>query len=185
MRILLFILLVVSCGKSHDGKSGNTPRPEEREEGQITIRYNAVAVEKNCGFWTDCDFMVRAEFNQRPIILNSHFVNNSLPDEIGKCDFEVTLSEAEALQLEKLADKLRICKVRNNPTFDRGFDGLFITDRNGKENLVYKYKDGGQEENGRVNYLCAGREAYYQYLRSLVEPAAPPECPDSYKRLFQ
>ena len=198
--MLLSLFLAVSCGSDNEDSEGTTSVPIDEEEADTdtdhSIRYTAVTIEENCGFWTDCDFSVRGDYNRRPVILTAHFVDNGWPGDeevpeggepidIGTCDFQVTLSEAEAGRLEGLADKLRICQVENTPTADGGFDGLFVTDRSGRDTMVYKHRDGGQEEEGKINYLCGGQRAYYSYLRKLIVPRAPADCPDAYQRLFR
>lgn len=196
---VLFLLLVIACGRGHDDKKAMTRTADpadDREEvrPESRIRYSAVTIEENCGFWTDCEFSVRVDYRERPLILNAHFVDSGWTGEeevpaervdTGACDFQVALSDAEAGILEGLADKLRLCQVRNTPTADGGFDGLFITDTSGKDTMVFKHRNGGQEEEGNVNYLCGGRRAYYSYLRQLIVPEAPEECPDAFTRLFR
>lgn len=201
LRILFLIItlsfITVSCG-SDNHASDNTPvitnAPQDnvaREEDDVrTVRFSSVVLEKNCGFWTDCDFIVRSDLNRRPLILTASFVDNGFPteDEVideGQCRFVVTLSEAEADQLEALADRLRICQFENTPTADGGFDGLFMTSSSGKESMVYKFKDRGEEEEGKVNYLCSGRSGFYNYIKKLIVPRAPASCPSGYKRLFK
>lgn len=196
--LILSALTVVSCGSDNDEKEdspSNTAAPQEEEEDDTNrnIRYSAIVLEENCGFWTDCDFTVRSDLNRRPVILTANFIDNGFPHnedlpneiDVGQCNFQVTLTEAEADRLESLADKLRICRVENTPTADRGFDGLFTTDSSGREFMVYKFRDGGQEEEGEVNYLCAGRSAFYNYMGKLIVPEAPADCPSGYKRLFR
>lgn len=200
--IILTLFMIVSCGSDNDDDD-NTPvtnRPDDREEEEDenrTIRYTSVVLEENCGYWTDCDFTVRGDFNRRPVLLIANFVDNGFPtdqpapegetDSIdeGTCNFTVTLSESEADRLEAAADKLRFCRVENNPTADRGFDGLFATSTSGVESMVYKYRDGGQEEEGKISYICAGRATYYKEVEKLIVPKAPAECPNGYKRLFR
>lgn len=187
MKYILLLILVSACGKSADKSSpASSPTSQEENPGS-RIRYSSVTVEENCGFWTDCDFIVRGDYNIRPIVLSAHFVDNSgtVNGDTGACDFTVTLTDEEARRLESAADRLRTCSVRNNPTADRGFDGLFLLDTHGTEKMVYKFPDGGQMESGRINYLCGGRNAYYSILEGLVVPKAPAECPQSYQRLFR
>lgn len=203
--LILPALLSVSCGSDNDDDDDRTPVinvPEEEFEDESdndvnrTIRYTSVVMEENCGFWTDCDFTIRADYNRRPVILTANFVDNGWPHhedlpegqneiDVGSCNFQVTLSEAEADKLEGFADKLRICEIENTPTADRGFDGLFMTDTAGTEAMVYKFPRGGQEEEGKISYLCGGRQGYYSYMKKLIVPKAPEECPDGYQRLFR
>jgi hypothetical protein len=190
--------MVVSCGNgSDDDKTKpvtNSPDDRENEEDENPgIRYSSIVLEENCGFWTDCDFTVRTDFNQRPIVINASFVDNGWPvpetenDSIdeGKCDFRVTLNEEEGARLKALADKLRFCETENVPTADGGFHGLFATDTSGTESMVYKYKNRGQEEEGKIKYICGGRAGYYNEMKKIILPKAPVECPSGYKRLFK
>ena len=188
--LLLTLFTLISCGGGSDksnNSSGPTSVPQsEAEPSTPRILYSAIVLEENCGFWTDCDFMIRTDFNQRPVVLAANFVDNNFShEENGQCEFEVTLTEEEALRLEALTDKLRFCRVKNNPTADGGFDGLFATDAAGENFMVYKFHNGGQEEEGDINYLCSGRSAFYNYVNSLIVPKTPAECPAGYKRLFR
>lgn len=200
---ILSALLMVSCGSDNDDNDDSsggadvpeTELPQAEEDANEPIRYSSVVMEENCGFWTDCDFIIRADYNRRPVILTANFIDNGWPEndgvpeeaeiDIGSCNFQVTLTEEQADKLESFADRLRICEVQNTPTTDRGFDGLFMTNSSGREFMVYKNRNGGQEEEGKINYLCGGRRGYYDYMKNLIVPRAPEECPEGYKRLFR
>ncbi len=199
VRILFCALMIVSCGRGNDDDNEANPVanvPLEEANTNRRIRYTSIVLEENCGFWTDCDFTIRADYNRRPVILTANFVDDGWPtdqpapdggvDTIseGTCNFQVTLTETQADHLEAFADKLRFCQEENTPTADGGFDGLFSTDTSGKESMVYKFKDRGQEEEGKISYICAGRAGYYNYMRKIIFSKAPDHCPSGYKRLF-
>lgn len=180
---VLSLLVLVSCGRS-ENKSADAPEVpqiEEEENPNHSGRYTNVVMEENCGFWTDCDFTVRADLSQRPVILSANFVDNVE----GQCEFQAALSEESSETLHKLADKLRVCEVKNSPKSDAGFDGLFISAASGKEYMVYKMRNGGQEEEGKINYLCGGRTEFYNFMSKLIVPEVPENCPSGYKRLFR
>jgi hypothetical protein len=191
---LLLVSLFISCGKSKSENQKTTPSthtPEREEDGTSpSLRYTSILMEENCGFWTDCDFSIRTDFAHHPVTLTANFVDNGVPEEgrvmdVGHCDFQVTLSEDQAIELQKYADALRICHARNIPAVDRGFDGLFVSDSSGKETMAYKSKSRGQDEAGEISYLCGGSKNYYQYMKQIISPVVPEECPDGYERLFR
>ncbi len=193
--LILSSLQFISCGNEDESPAPLTNISDtqndraEEEEINRDHRYTSIVLEENCGFWTDCDFTVRADFTRRPLVLDAHFVDDGWPApdsmEEGACDFQVTLTDEETRRLEASADALRFCEMENIPHADEGFDGLFATDAEGTEFMVYKSKDRGQEEEGMINYICSGRAGYYNEMRKLIEPKAPEECPSSYKRLFR
>lgn len=187
---VLPILLILSCGRENEESGKKNPVTDTEEREVPAGRYSAIVLEKNCGFWTDCAFIIRADFSRRPLVLEANFLDSGWPSEQGsstegKCEFEVALSDAEARALEIYADGLRICQTENTPSSEREFDGAFITLTSGGEAMAYKSKTDGQNEDGKINYLCRGRAAYYSYMKKLIVPKAPPECPSGYKRLFR
>ncbi len=93
-------VMIVSCGKELADNNATTPSTNvpqnENDRGDDTnrtIRYSSIVLEENCGFWTDCDFTIRADFNRRPVILKANFIDNGFPDEDsideGNCNFQV------------------------------------------------------------------------------------------------
>ena len=180
------LLLTVACGKDDDGNgnSGGQP-PQQREEdrpapGNRKIQYSSIEIDT----FTDQDGFdrkLRMDLNRRPVIITGNF--SDMKEEDGTptgCAFQVTLTEQQADQLEKRADKLKLC-TRNNA----GEDGevyylelqeITLTDNQGnkKSGQKYYFEDSTQTDQ---TYLCRGRAPFYSYVKKMLAPKLPLNCP--------
>lgn len=198
------LMMTASCGKDDDdGDNGgdvvNTTPPQQEEEDTNTntetngpIRYLAAEQVFSCGMGFDCNYSIRADFNRRPLIITANFQDygeyeqsesEEQPRSTGECTFQVKLTEKEAGRLEKLADKIRTCSVRNDMIMvDGPTNELVLTGKDGDVTRANKkrYEDVVDEI-----YICRGRSKYYNYIRQLVKGEVPKRCPDGYSHIFR
>ncbi len=200
VSILLMAIVCVSCSKGDDNNSNNTQREQQENPApnptpapapapSTPVQYSAFQMnEQFYGFSDlDTDFEIKMQFNKRPLVITSNFLENTTNDfgdilSVQKCNFSFNLTNEEADKLESYAKKIKICEFYNQEIADGAFSSLDVTDSQGKVKSVLRYKSS--EVTGKHLYLCGGKKMLYQYVGDLVKARAPVDCPESYKDMF-
>ncbi|HXH29541.1 MAG TPA: hypothetical protein VNJ01_01900 [Bacteriovoracaceae bacterium] len=187
LALVFSLLLTMSCGKDGDDNStaaGNPP-PQQREEetpgtGNRKIQYSSIETDTT----TDMEGYSRKihmDLNRRPVILTGNFSDMANEDGTPNgCTFQLTLTEQQADQLEKRADRLKFCtrehEGEDGEVYYLEFKEITLTDNQGNQKTGQKFLF---EENIEIDqtYLCQGRSAFYSYVKKILKTKLPVNCP--------
>lgn len=200
--LLLSLMLMISCGSEDDDNDDvvEVTPPVEREEEtrdndndenapNRTIRWSAIELLTDDPWIEMYTQTLRMDLNRRPVIITGAFVDEPDEETTGEtktCNFQVTLSEAEADKLEAKADKLRLCTEDTSGEEEEVIDGAFntitVTDNQGNVSTGTKFKY--YDVHMRQTWVCKGRSSFYKYLKKVVKEDMPANCPDQDLRRF-
>lgn len=183
----LSLFLAVSCGSDNDDNDNGTvnmPTNEddrENEDDTAVSKYTSVRLNAN-GFFDDLyEHSLRLDLGRRPVIMAGSY--SSTPENGTKenCTFQFTVTDAQANKLETLGNRLKVCTHVNNTDGEEIVDFIendliYLTERNGKQTTAFKSYPGAFDMD--YSWLCGGRSGFYSYVKSLVAPKTPENCPD-------
>lgn len=184
----LSLFLAISCGSDNDDDndtpSVTTPtneddRQNEDDNDDVVSKYTSVVINANGFYEPSYNHRLRADLGRRPVIITGNFEQEFVEGApAATCSFSVTLTEAQADRLERLANKLKICKNDKSGEEIVDFeenDLIYVTGRNGATTEAFKSYIGDFDM--AFNWLCGGRSAFYSNMKALVRNKIPANCP--------
>ncbi len=187
----LFLFIAVSCGSDNDDDddSVTTTPPttneedrEEEEDNNVPSKYSSIILRADDDFFLNYSHSLRLDLGRRPVLVTGNFKDD--PDEetegqTRQCDFQVSLTEAQADRVERLANRLKFCsrdiEIEEEVTYSE-LQTIAVTDRNGVTTNAFKY-DFGEDHPADQTWICGGRSAFYSYVKSVVSRKVPVNCP--------
>ncbi|MES2527298.1 MAG: hypothetical protein V4598_09425 [Bdellovibrionota bacterium] len=183
----LFLSLIISCGSDNDDNDDDvtvTPptTPEEEEEDNVPSKYSSIILGTDDLYVKNYEHSLRLDLGRRPVLVTGNFKDSPDEGSVGEtkqCDFQVSLTESQADNVERLANRLKFCSrdIEIEEEVDFGeLRTIAVTDRNGVTTTAYKY-DLGETFPDDQTWICGGRSAFYSYVKAVVSRKVPVNCP--------
>ncbi len=179
----LSLFLAISCGSDNDDNDDVTVTPPREEENDdVVSKYTSVLLKADDDFISMYNHSLRLDLGRRPVIVAGNFSdapNEEMEGPTVACTFQVTLSEAQADKVERLANRLKFCsrdaEIEEEVTYS-DLQMIEATDRSGNTTRAFK-RYFGDSHPADQTWICKGRSSFYSYVKSVVRSKVPANCP--------
>ncbi len=185
----LSLFLAVSCGSDNDNSDkdpvAQTEQPQNEDDPTpAPSRYSEIKLQTTQHVGPFFDHTLQMDLGRRPVFFSANFQAQpgeiTIPEAIRACNFQFTISDVQATKLEALGNRLRFCKrdweFEDEQVDSTGSNTIRATEQNGTVTEAYK-NDLGRDLHIDQTWLCAGKTAFYNYVKTLTRPKVPDSCP--------